>query len=66
MEEKEARDIAENFVRQHFSVMKVETPVLKGGVWHVEVMVSSNDGRSFHLEINARSGRIMGFSRGSP
>lgn len=55
-----ASKIAEEFVQQHHSVIKMEKPVLKGGVWEVVVLVSSPN-KTFQIRINATTGHIIGF-----
>ena len=55
-----ASKIAEEFVQQHHSVLKIEKPVLEDEVWHVPVFVHPSS-KTFQVKINAKTGYIMGF-----
>ncbi|MGI0088297.1 MAG: hypothetical protein ACREBI_10150 [Nitrosotalea sp.] len=54
-----AKQIAVNFLQQHHSVTKTERPVLKDGVWMVEVSVSEPQASKFNIKINSRTGHVL-------
>ena len=55
-----ASKIAEEFVQQHHSIIKIEKPVLKDEIWHVAVSAYPPN-KTFQVKINAKTGYIMGF-----
>lgn len=57
----QAKEIARKFLEQHHSIYKIEEPVLKDGVWLVGILVSSPHTRKFLVEVNSRTGHIVGF-----
>lgn len=57
----QAKEIARNFLQQHYSVVKVEKPVERDGVWIVKVTVSSPMGKEFEIKVNSKTGYILGF-----
>jgi hypothetical protein len=59
--ENEAMERAASFLTQHYSVIKVEKPVLEGNVWTVEVHTSGPNQRKFRIKVNVRTGEIQGF-----
>lgn len=56
----QAEEIAVTFLQQHHSILKVEKPVLKGTMWLVDVVVSVS-GEKKRVEINAKTGNILGW-----
>lgn len=62
VDEKQAREIAENFLRQNYSIVKIDTPVMQGGEWIVSVYVSEPKNRKFQVKVNARSGEVSGWN----
>jgi len=61
--EVQAKDIAREFLQQHYSVIKAEIPVLKEGAWLVEVWVSAPNIKKFQIKISSKTGQIMEFFR---
>jgi hypothetical protein len=55
-----ARQRAENFLQQHYSVVKTQRVVLEDGIWSVDVLVSPSD-RTINVQINSRTGSIVGY-----
>lgn len=56
-----AKEIAENFLRQHYSVISIGRPNLVGDFWVVDVLVSSSTRRKFEVRVNATTGQVEGF-----
>lgn len=50
-----------NFLQQHYSIAKIEKPVLKEDAWIVEVVVSEPQQKKFQVKINSRTGSVLGF-----
>lgn len=65
VDENKARIIAENFLQQHHSIIKVEKSDLQNDVWLVKVHVSSPHDRKFQVQINAHTGLVVGFGLSS-
>lgn len=61
IDKSQARSMAENFLQQHHSIIKVEKLGLQNNVWLVEVHVSSPCSKKFQVQINAKTGLVMGF-----
>ncbi len=59
----QAKEIAREFLQQHYSVIQTEAPVLNEGVWLVDVVVSAPNNRKFHVKISSKTGQIMEFVR---
>lgn len=59
--EDQAREIAVNFLQQYNSIMEVKKPVFENGIWAVDVLVAAPRVRKFHVQINPKTGHILGF-----
>jgi len=53
-----AKEIAIGFFRQHHSIIDVDEPVLKDGIWRVTVTVSSGWKKRQAL-VDAKTGKII-------
>ncbi len=54
-------EIAIRFLEQYYSITQVEKPVLKNGIWIVEVTVASPVRKKFQVKIDAKTGYIVGY-----
>jgi len=63
IDEIQAKEIAREFLQQHYSVIKTEMPVLKEGAWLVEAWVSAPHTKKFQIKISSKTGQIMEFFR---
>ena len=62
MDDKQAEDIARNFLSQNYSVVHIGKSELVNQTWTVEVLVSSFDKKTVKkVKINNRTGYVMGF-----
>lgn len=62
MDDKQAEDIARNFLSQNYSVVHIEKSKLVNQTWIVEVLVSSFDKKTVvKVKVNNRTGYVMGF-----
>lgn len=64
--ERQAGEIAARFLRQHHSISRVKRPVFHGGVWTVEIHVSSPLPRTIRVQVEAATGLIVGFEKYIP
>jgi hypothetical protein len=60
IDENQARQIAENFLQQHHSIIKIKQAVLEDEVWLVEVLVAPSN-RTIKIKVNAKTGWIQGY-----
>ncbi|NHH97986.1 hypothetical protein DYY66_2278 [Candidatus Nitrosotalea sp. FS] len=59
---KQAEEIAKDFLSQSYSVIKIEKSVLVDQTWIVELLVSSYGKDTVKkIKINNKTGHIMGF-----
>ena len=58
IDENQAKQIAENFLQQHYSILKTRAR-LEDEVWLVKVSVSPE--RTIEVKVNAKTGWILGF-----
>ena len=58
IDENQAKQIAENFLQQHHSILKTRAK-LEDGVWSVKIRVSPE--RTIEVKVNAKTGWILGF-----
>ena len=61
VDEKETKNIAVDFLQQHYSIIRVEKPVFEKNAWVVEVLVSSPNRKAFQVKVNAKTGHIIGY-----
>ena len=58
-----AKGIATRFLEQHYSVLEIKQAVLEDDIWMVAVLLSSFDNQSRKVRIDAKTGRIIDWSR---
>lgn len=62
MNDKQAEEIARDFLSQSYSVVRIEKTELVNQIWMVEVLVSSFDKKTIKkIKVNNRTGYVMGF-----
>jgi len=60
IDENQAKVIAENFLRQHNSIIKADKVTLEDErVWVVEVILSTH--KMITVKVNAKTGQILGY-----
>lgn len=57
-----AKEIAMNFLQQHYSIIGVKNAILKDGVWRVEVEVSSFGVYVKTVWISPKTGTILEYA----
>lgn len=58
-----AKEIATRFLEQHYSILEIKQTVLQDGIWIVTVSLSSFDDQIRKVRIDAKTGRIIDWSK---
>ena len=58
-----AKEIATRFLEQHYSVLEIKQIALQDNIWTVAVLLSSSDDQIRKIRIDAKTGKIIDWSR---
>ena len=58
-----AKEIAIRFLEQHHSVIEVKQNVLQDDIWTIIVLISSSNDQIRKVRIDAKTGRIIDWSK---
>jgi len=58
-----AKETATRFLEQHYSVLEIKQTILQDDIWTVTVLFSLSDDRIRKVLIDAKTGRIIDWSK---
>ena len=58
-----AKEIAIRFLEQHYSIIEIKQAVLQDDIWTVTVLLSSTNDQIRKVRIDAKTGRIIDWSK---
>ncbi len=58
-----AKDMATRFLEQHYSVLEIKHTFLQDDIWIITVLLSSFNDQIRKVRINAKTGRIIDWSK---
>jgi len=58
-----AKEIAEIFIEQHYSILEIKEPMLEDGIWTVRLLISAFGEQPRTIRIDAKNGRIIDWNK---